>query len=439
MISSVNLDTYSPPTTQLQNKYQFGEVNTPFYIIQQMIDMIPALFLENPYIQWIDPACGCGHFPMVLYKRLMLSLHDTPKPMRSVHILKEMLTLVELNRDHYNTLRTLFGPNAHIHIQDYVSWFPTLHKKAPHSKMIIIGNPPYNTNGIKKVPTNTTRRKKQDGQTIWTDFIHHSLQIMNRGDFLVMLVPSIWMKSDHSSGIYTSLTKYKLHKIRTYTNTETASIFKKQAQTPICMFFMEKVENDGIVHLYNRHTSNYEPYSYSVGEPVPLCHAPIVAILRPFVKQYGTLCVKKTNMPRKHIILSSFQTPGHSYKNVRTCRIVENHPAMIYEYSNEPCAFYGVKKLILAHKMYGYPFFDASGTLGICNRDNYVIAGYTDTEFKKIQTFLSTKIALCLFETTRYRMKYLEKYVFEFIPDITRIPHFPTHVTDDTITEFFGL
>ena len=87
--------------------------------------------------------------------------------------------------------------------------------------------------------------------------------------------------------------------------------------------------------------------------------------------------------------------------------------------------------------MYGFPYFDISGMLGISNRDNYVIHGYTDAEFTQIQSFLSTKTALYLFETTRYRMKYLEKYVFEFIPNITNIPEFPCIINDSTIATFF--
>jgi hypothetical protein len=38
-------------------------------------------------------------------------------------------------------------------------------------------------------------------------------------------------------------------------------------------------------------------------------------------------------------------------------------------------------------------------------------------------------------------MKYLEKYAFEFIPDITRLPEFPAEqaITEETVADFFGL
>ena len=44
-----------------------------------------------------------------------------------------------------------------------------------------------------------------------------------------------------------------------------------------------------------------------------------------------------------------------------------------------------------------------------------------------------------MFEATRYRMKYLEKYIFNMIPDITKIPDFPTNITDETLSLYFSL
>jgi hypothetical protein len=35
-------------------------------------------------------------------------------------------------------------------------------------------------------------------------------------------------------------------------------------------------------------------------------------------------------------------------------------------------------------------------------------------------------------------MKYLERYAFEFIPDITNIPDFPEIINDETISTYFG-
>ena len=70
-----------------------------------------------------------------------------------------------------------------------------------------------------------------------------------------------------------------------------------------------------------------------------------------------------------------------------------------------------------------------------------MIAGKTDAEFMQLEAFLSTKLALYIFEATRYRMKYLERYAFQFIPDVTRLNGFPVaaDITDQTVADFFGL
>ena len=72
--------------------------------------------------------------------------------------------------------------------------------------------------------------------------------------------------------------------------------------------------------------------------------------------------------------------------------------------------------------MYGFPYIDTEGTYGISSRDNYIINNKSKIEMELITSFLSTPLILFLFETTRYRMRYLEKYVFEFIPDFSKIP-----------------
>ena len=36
-------------------------------------------------------------------------------------------------------------------------------------------------------------------------------------------------------------------------------------------------------------------------------------------------------------------------------------------------------------------------------------------------------------------MKYLEKYIFELIPDITKLDNFPSEINDETIANYFGL
>ena len=96
-------------------------------------------------------------------------------------------------------------------------------------------------------------------------------------------------------------------------------------------------------------------------------------------------------------------------------------------------------KIIMAHKMYGFPYYDKKGLYGITGRDNFIILNKTDTEFICLKHFLSSKLFLTLTESTRYRMTYLEANLFEFIPDITKIIDFPEVINDETINQYFNL
>jgi type I restriction-modification system DNA methylase subunit len=244
-IDTINLETFKQNMTpKIENKTLYGEVNTPFSLIQDMLNLFPNHIFENPNLKWLDPACGCGYFMIVLFKKLMISLEKCfpdPKKRRD-HILKNMLYMVEINPEHVKTLNALFNNcnKKNIYCGNFLLMNKTdLGLKKNECFDIIIGNPPYNSNGLKKVPTNQKINKKQDGITIWSAFIKHSITLLKKQGFLSMIVPSIWMKPDKIK-MYNYMLSYKIHYIRCFSNTETKLLFKGQAQTPTCYFLLEK-------------------------------------------------------------------------------------------------------------------------------------------------------------------------------------------------------
>lgn len=420
----------------MSNKIRFGEVFTDISLVQDILDLIPQEKYLDPTLRWLDPAAGSGNFMKTLSKKLMLSLaHAIPDPSeRKHHIESKMLFMVEINGEHIPSLRKTF-PHATIIHKDFLTYKPSYYYD------IIIGNPPFNNGGLKKVPTNTNKNKKDDGKTVWTSFIRHALSMLSYGGFLSMISPSIWMKPD-KAGIYNLFTKCtSLKKVRCFTNTESNRLFHGQAQTPICYFLLKKeAPSSSVVSLYERNTDRYIPYPLlSPTHPLPVFGASLFIKLQPYVLAMGSPTVIKTSMPPKNTVLSTTCTTTTPYRNVRSCILTNNVPQLTYEYSQSPLAFHGTAKLILAHKMYGFPYYDASGTLGISRRDNYILQGLSREDFRKWHSFLSTKLALYLMEGTRYRMKYLEKYVFEMIPNITRLDDFPRIINDDTLAEYFQL
>lgn len=421
-------------STKLENKHQYGEIFTPFSLIKDMFDMLPPSAFTNPNATWLDPGSGTGFFSMFLFWKLDHGLSEClpEREKRHNHIIKKMIFMVEIQEENTNTLIKMFGKDANIYHDDFTIF------KTAHTFDYVIGNPPYNANGIKKVPTNALYEKRQDGKTIWIPFVKKAISLLKQNGNLLMIVPSIWMKPDRAR-TYHYLTKFKINSIRCLTNTETNKVFSFQAQTPTCYFCLENCPCDDTtsISLYDRDKNIYIHYPLSYEAPIPVFGAAIVAKLRPFVKEYG--CVKpiKTNVPRMGSVFSDVQDSSHPYPNIRTAVLQGVSPRLVVNYSNTPQAYYGVCKLVMPHKMYGFPYIDATGSYGISNRDNYVIVGRSLEHLEILRQLFSTMTALYIFESTRYRMKYLERYAFDFIPDVSLMPYFGC-ITDDSIANRFG-
>ena len=153
------------------NKIWYGEVQTDRTLVSEMFDLIPREKFEDPSLRWLDPACGRGVFMSVLSKRLFVSLasHFPDEIVRRKHINENMLYMVEINGEHIPHLESLF-PGATITHGDFLTYLGSFD--------IIIGNPPFNSQGLKKVPTNKIADKKKDGWTIWPDFVRHTISLL---------------------------------------------------------------------------------------------------------------------------------------------------------------------------------------------------------------------------------------------------------------------
>ncbi len=440
-----------------ENKEKYGEVHTPFWFIELLLDKINNETFKNPDIKWLDTGAGQGRITLVVYYKLMNSLmYKFPDRLeRHNHIVENMLYMVEINKENVEIIKQIFGSNVNVLCGNYLD--ETQEIITPN---IIIGNPPFNANGIKKVPTNNEKKKENDGSTIWCSFIQRSLEILPHNGYLYYIIPIIWLKPD-KAGIYNLLTKNAdILYIRSFTNTETNKIFNKEAQTPTCIVCLKKnvtkKENlNQVIQLYDNIYSNYVSYTLSKGNPIPVNGASILNKIWLKMTKYNIPSMKsityKTNMPSTHTKICDVKcyiSNGYSYPNIHSCILDGKTASLKVMYSDKPCAYNGVEKLVLAHKMYGFPFYDDEGYFGISNRDNYVILipeiQHLNKEdrrkvYEKYKHFLTSKFAIFLFSTTTYRMKYLEKYIFELLPQIHLIPEeIPLKNHNDTMG-FFGL
>jgi hypothetical protein len=504
-----SISIISPQYTST-TKEQYGEIFTPFYLIEEMLDVFPVSYFKNPHKKWLDIGSGIGYFSLVLYIKLYLHLSTIipDEKERHEHIIKNMIYMSEIQERNINVLQLLFGIDANIIQGNYLEYHPnTLGIEFD----CIIGNPPYNSNGLKKVPTNydENKSKKQDGKTIWIDFIRHSLSLLLKTNKtskqqqqtqhhdLCVIIPSIWMKPDKNK-MYETLTQhpyFEIKRIKTFTNTETNRIFSKQAQTPTCYVWLsgKKISPQNTIisteielEIYDKTINSFIPYSLNPlnKEPIPLFAQSIIHKLKPYLNKYDSLfpITIKTNLPSTKLKFTNEQTDENKdnfpYSNIYTAHLKRHStyyshkqketfgiplnqqlslstqsqtqttllPDLKINYSNKPCGkYHNIPKLIMAHKMYGLPFVDEEGKYGISNRDTYLILSSTSitlNDLYRLKSYLQSNLALIVFEATRYRMKYLEKDAFTFLPNILSIPEFtnnPNEITNEYIDTFFNI
>ena len=431
-----------------EKKELYGEVRTPLKFVEKVLSIIPDNIYKNPHLKWLDPGAGTGNFSIILYYKLMKHLEPLFPSFeeRNNHIITNMIYMVEIQQEYIVMLNNLFGKDANIYEGDFLEYntpesIYNNPKQYPLTYDMIIGNPPFNCNGLKKVPTNTTEKKIQDGSTLWIIFAIKSVALLKETTgSLCIFIPSIWLKPDKQK-MYTFLGQYQINKLNCLNNTETNKIFKGNAQTPSCYFLLTKKPTCNTLTIFDNSQNKYIDYYLTKGAPIPVFGQSIIKKLNKYCyinNKINYINVIKTNMPSKNIEISTEKTDKFKYSNISTCRLkLNNTPDLVINYSDKALAFTCIRKLILAHKMYGFPYLDEKGIYGISNRDNFIILKDTLEELEILQKFLSTKTALYLFEATRYRMKYLEKYAFELIPDVTNLPDFPKEINDNTIADYF--
>ena len=410
-------------------KAQYGEIHTPFFFINEMFNNFSEDIFKNPNLKWLDIGAGRGNFSIVLFQRLYNSLSEVipDSEKRKKHIIKKMLFMIEVNPENIRILKYVFGKYGNIIYNDFLT------HNFNFKPDIIVGNPPFNINGQIKVPTNQLSSKKQDGKNAWIPFIKKCIHILPENGLLNVIIPSIWMKPDKAK-MYDLFLSYQISKLKTFNCSETKKLFYGEAQTPTCSFLLKKCNNTEVkIELFDKFIQKYVDFSLRSQFPIPLQYASIIEKIVTISKQYPKLDIEKTNMPSKNVSFSENKDNIFKYENVST--YIQKEPYFIKKYSNKPCVYHGKPKIIMAHKMYGFPFLDKEGIYGICNRDNYIITNKSIQELEILLHYLNHPIMYFIYETTRYRMRYLEKYAFEYIFD------FSFHFTDKTtcLYKFFNL
>ena len=167
-----------------------GEVFTPVYLINDMIDKLPADVWGNPDLKWLDPCAGIGNFQVVIIERLMIGLKDIIEDAddRKRHILKNMIYMVEIDAGNCNEIKKAFeGYDINLYECSYINT-GNLYKVKNNALLfdfkfdIIVANPPYQYNKIEGVKSNR----------IWDKFVKYSYSLIKEAGYLLFVHPCGW-------------------------------------------------------------------------------------------------------------------------------------------------------------------------------------------------------------------------------------------------------
>ena len=168
-----------------------GEVMTPIWLVEDMLNTLPSEVWSNPNLKWLDPCAGVGTFPSIVVQRLMKGLENViPNPeKRYGHIVENMIYVCELQEKNLFVFNCVFDLGDNNATNSYCGSFLDdgfdNHMKniwGVEKFDIVIGNPPYQTQ-------NEGDRKTTP---IWHLFVKKSLDILIGGGYLNMVHPSGW-------------------------------------------------------------------------------------------------------------------------------------------------------------------------------------------------------------------------------------------------------
>jgi len=451
-------DNLTPKDKERKEK---GEVFTPMWLVNEMLDKLPSEVWSNWDYKWLDPAVGIGNFPIAIYLRLMdgLEKREPDEEKRRKHIVEDMLFMIDISDKNIFVLNKIFcGNKYNLNINkgsffgknsdgsdDYKTsgkWQTKFKHNVFH---VIVGNPPYNKGG--------TGRTSGSRQPFWPKFIDLSINILEENGYILFITPTGWRKPynvSNSLNIGRLLLKFVKEGSLYYLNMDDRNIpnfppvdyyiynKRKYLSTIIDSSFNDIVSKKYIVNLnplVNEDTTNFIPSLYN---------SKISSIFDKIFKRYnknnnyslmydGTLDVNKKmeDNPKIGIPFAFYYKNG---EYVKVYNDIMNHK--VKEYFTKPkivCTFNGSNPI-----GYLYPIFYKK-PIATTTFTMYQLIDDKDIKYVSRQlNFLKSKLLIAILKITQYSPAPRNKNDHKII-NLIQIQDFPNNPTEKDIYDYYGI
>jgi hypothetical protein len=410
---------------------------------------IPLSLFRDSETKWLDPANGIGNFPVAAFYMLDYQLNkhgketrlkgDSNAAKRRKHIIEKMLFMIELNKENTNIAKKIFklidpDSNPKIFCANTLNLTDDtlLSLMGVNRFDIIMGNPPYNSGGVK-----ASGVVDADYESIWTHFLYKTtkpfpgcLNLLNPDGYLCFIHPSSWLNHKSKMAAWNKkVLPYHLPFIRMYTDAQTNELFsgggairtayyilQNRPQTPEQPILLLDTNNtiDKIDRRIFEHQNEFTIYSSNNGLIYKTFHKlkPIGSI-DGYLKTDGKL--KKDIPPGKYPYIAS-----HTEKGIYVCK------------ANQPFLFMNTPKIIIKGTRHLYFIEDYSGKYGVFgNEGSYFID--TIQHLKRFSKFLNTNLVKIILESTKKNQANIDS---NCIPDIRE---YSGEISDKALCEFLGI
>lgn len=236
----------------------FGEVYTPFELIEKVLAEFPSEFWTNPDSKFLDPAAGMGGFLAIAYSKFWSGISNRIRnpEQRHHHIVNNMLYAAELDTTNVELLKMVFGDELHIFHGDSIHQLNPVEHFGVEGFNGIGSNFPFEKQQARDA-------KKHAGDSLWPYFIKSTMtNWLLPGGYSGMLVPPGWRKpsdtKSRSSNLWSLLTRLNTVKyIEMFDREKSKVIFNNVVSIQFDLIVVVKEQSMDRTQIFDKQEVSY--------------------------------------------------------------------------------------------------------------------------------------------------------------------------------------